>query len=190
MDNLQRSSDLLNLLEADQCGADTTVEAYYSLLDDSGKREPVEEIVDLIEHRVVISRVLSKSIAALLSESEGVVDPLVLMVSSQQMDLVWESDLECHQKADGLQRVVTSINIVTQEEIVVVFDISVLIWCSPKIEESHQILILAMDISEYLHWGVYLQDHWLRLEDFQCLISKRDDVLSSKGEVSLTVDGC
>ena len=103
MNDLERSSDLFNLLKADKSASDTAMEADDSLFDNSGKREPVEELIDLIEDRVMLRRVLTESVAALFSEAECIIDPLVLVVSSQEMNLFWESDLQRHEKADSLK---------------------------------------------------------------------------------------
>ena len=103
MNDLERSSDLFNLLKADKSASDTAMEADDSLFDNSGKREPVEELIDLIEDRVMLRRVLTESVAALFSEAECIIDPLVLVVSSQEMNLFWESDLQRHEQADSLK---------------------------------------------------------------------------------------
>ena len=65
-----------------------------SLFDNSSKREPVEELINLIENGVMLRRVLTESIATFFCKAEGVVDPLVLVVASEEMDFFWESDLQ------------------------------------------------------------------------------------------------
>ena len=83
MDYFQRPLDLFYLLEADKRTTNASVQAHDSILDYSSERQPVEEVIDLIEDGVVISWVLSQSIAALLSESESIIDPLVFVVASK-----------------------------------------------------------------------------------------------------------
>lgn len=58
MDDLQRPLDLLDLLKADQSAADASMQANNSVLDHSRQRKPIEEVVDFVEYRVVISRIL------------------------------------------------------------------------------------------------------------------------------------
>jgi hypothetical protein len=82
----------------------------------------------------------------------------------------------------------TSINIISQEQIIVAFNITVLIRSTPKIKESHQVLILTMDVTEHLHWGVDLKDHWLCLQDLLGFISESKDVFSSEREESLAIN--
>jgi len=50
MDHFKRSLDSLNLVKGDQCLADTTMQTHESLFDHGGQREPVKEIVDLVEN--------------------------------------------------------------------------------------------------------------------------------------------
>jgi hypothetical protein len=51
---------------------------------------------------------------------------------------------------------ISSIRIVAQEKVIKLFNISFvtpIVRHSPLVEISHQVLILAMNISEYLHWA-------------------------------------
>lgn len=52
------------------------------VLDEGSQRQPIEELVDLIEDRVWLGGILSKSMRALLGKAESVVDPFVLVVTS------------------------------------------------------------------------------------------------------------
>ena len=166
------SSDLLNLLKAYKGASNTTVKADDSIFDDSREREPVKEFINLVEDRVMFRWVFSESVTALFSEAKGIVDPLILVVTSQKMNLVWESDLQRHEQADCFERVTSSVDVISQEEVVVALDITVFIWSSPKIEESHQILVLTMDVTKNLDRGVNFEDHWLCFKNFLSFIGK------------------
>ena len=96
MDNFERSLNLLDLVKAEQRAADTTVQADDSLIDYSGQRQPIEQVVDFVEDGVDIGRFLSQSATAFFSESERIVDPFVFVVASEHVNLVGEFDLECH----------------------------------------------------------------------------------------------
>jgi len=96
VNNLQRSFDLLNLFQANQGASDATMETNDPILNDRTERKPVEEFINLIIDRVVVGGIFAQSIATFVSEAEGVVDPFVFVVSSEQMYLVWESDFQCH----------------------------------------------------------------------------------------------
>lgn len=109
----------------------------------------------------MVSWVFTETIAALLGESECIVYPLVLVVASQQMNLIWVADLQCHKQAYGFKRVVTSVDEITQEQVIIRFNIARLIWSTPEIEEAHKVLVLTMDVTEDFHRGVYSEHHGL-----------------------------
>lgn len=111
------------------------------------------------------------------------------MISSQQVDVVWVSDLESHQEANGLERVVSSINKVAKEQVIVGLNVASLVRRAPQIEEAHQILVLAVDIAENFHWCINLENHGLSLDDLLRLIGKCQDVLPPEREVRLAING-
>ena len=102
MDNLERPLDLLDLLQIEKGATDTTMQANYFFIDDSAQRQPIEQIVHLVEDGVKISRLLAQSAAAFLGETENIIDPLVFMIASEQVNLFREFDLQSHQKANRL----------------------------------------------------------------------------------------
>lgn len=65
------------------------------------------------------------------------------MVSSQQKEVFWVFDLVCQQQADGLQRLLASVYIIPQEQVVALW------WKAPVFKQPQQIIILPMDIT----WG-------------------------------------
>jgi len=89
--------DSFDLVQTQECLADTSVKAHNSVLYDRRKGQPVEDLVNLVEHRSNFSGVFSQPIAALLCKSERIVDPLVLVVSTQQMNLFWKLHFQRHQ---------------------------------------------------------------------------------------------
>ena len=97
MDNLKWSLDLLNLFQADESTTNTTMQAHDPILYNGSKRKPIEEVIDLVEDRIVVSWVLAETIATFLGESESIVDPFILMITSQQVDVIGISYLESHQ---------------------------------------------------------------------------------------------
>ena len=92
MDDLERSLNLVDLVETEEGAADTAVETHDFVIDDSGEGKPVEEVVDLVEDRVDVGGLLTETAGALFSETKGIIDPLILVVTSQQVDLVRELD--------------------------------------------------------------------------------------------------
>lgn len=83
MDDLKGSSNLLDLVKAYKGTTNTTMKAYYSFLDNGTKREPVEEVIDFIKDWIVVSGVLSKPVATFFSESKCIINPLILVITSQ-----------------------------------------------------------------------------------------------------------
>ena len=65
--------------------------------------KPIKQVVDFVEDGVDISWLFTKSAAALFSEAKSVVDPLILVIASEQMDLIRELDFQGHQEADSLK---------------------------------------------------------------------------------------
>ena len=83
-----------------------------------------------------------------------------------------------------------SINIVTKEQVIEAFNVSVLAWAAPQIEESHQVLVLSMNVSEYLDRCVDSEYHWLLFEHFLALFRKSNDMLASESEIAIAVELC
>ena len=79
------------------------MEANDSLIDNGGQRKPIEQVIDFVEDGVDVSWFLTKSTAAFFSEAESVVNPLILVIASEQMDLMRELDFQGHQEADSLK---------------------------------------------------------------------------------------
>ena len=81
----------------------------------------------------------------------------------------------------------TSIDIVTEEEVIVTLNIAIIVGDAPPIEEPHQVLVLPVDVTKDFDWRVDSQYHWLLLEHAHALFSERQDVLSSEGEVAIAI---
>lgn len=63
------------------------------------------------------------------------------MIATQQEKVLWIFDLVGEKQADGLQRLLPSIHVVTQEQVVT-------LWGEASIfKEPEQIIVLAMDIA-------------------------------------------
>lgn len=76
-----------------------------------------------------------------------------LVVTSEDGDSILEADLKGHQEGHGLDRVVSSINVVAHEEVVGVWELSA------NHEELTQIMELAVDVTTDGHWS----DHVLHV---------------------------
>jgi hypothetical protein len=121
--------------------------------DDSSEGKVLEESVDPIENGIFQFEVFLKTVPTFLCKSETIVDPTIFMVSSEEMHLVGHLDLQSKEQTNGFQRVSPSVDVVSQEQVLVVVvdfdDILVLFTLRrPQVKETHQVLILSMDISE------------------------------------------
>ena len=137
MDDFQRPLDLLNLVQAKECAANATVQADDLLVDDRGQRQPIEQVVDFVEDGVDVGGLLTQTAATLLRETEGIVDPFVLVITPQEVDLIRELDLESHQETDSFKRVGTTVDVIAKEEVIITLDIAIVVWNTPEVKESH-----------------------------------------------------
>ena len=62
-------------------------------------------------------------------------------------------DFESDEHTDGFKWVVATVYVVAKEEVFVWFDILSGIRWAPEMEESHNILVLAVNISKYFYEG-------------------------------------
>ncbi|KAH3671911.1 hypothetical protein OGAPHI_000097 [Ogataea philodendri] len=84
------------------------------------------------------------------------------MISSKNSDSSWIPNFHSHQVADRLHRVVSSVDVISHEQIVCV-------WARPSdFEQLHQIVELAVNISTYSDWHLHGLDVLLVLDNFDC----------------------
>ena len=117
-------------------------------LNDSGQWQVIEETCEVLPNIGIT--VLSE---ALVIETIHLGDLLALMVSSEDSDSAWVPNLKGDQKGDSLDWVVASINVISHEEIVIVWQLS------SDLEEFLQIIELSMDVSANGDWG----PNWLHI---------------------------
>jgi len=92
---------------------------------------------------------------ALIVEPIDPIDAGALVVAPQQEEVLRVLDLIGQQQADGLQRLLAPIHIVAQEEIVRFW------WIAAVLEETQQIVVLAMDVAADLQRCLQLQEYGL-----------------------------
>jgi len=110
--DLSGPRNLLKLRNSDELGAQAAVHAEDFVVDQSGDRHAVEYILELLPHadRVATLALVVKAVYA--------VDLSTLVVTAQKEKILLEFDLVCEKKDDGLQRVLASVNVVAQEQVV------------------------------------------------------------------------
>ena len=59
------------------------------------------------------------------------------MIPAKQEYLAWVFELQCKEQAQNFQTLASTINIVTQEDVVEVGDVARLLRCLPDVKEAH-----------------------------------------------------
>ena len=72
-----------------------------------------------------------------MSESQISVHVSILMIPAKQEYLAWVFELQCEEQAQNFQTLASTINIVTQEDVVEVGDVARLLRCLPDVKEAH-----------------------------------------------------
>lgn len=93
------------------------------------------------------------------------------MIASNEVHLLREECFECKKKADGLEAVTSSIDEVSEEQVVKVFNVllpSIFEGRAIECEEAHEIRILSVDVTEDLQRSPhciinanYLGERWV-----------------------------
>ena len=87
------------------------------------------------------------------------------MIASQQEYVPGILEFKSEEKADNFETLGSTVNIVTQEDVVKAANVTCLLRCSPNIEESHQTVVVAVQIAKDLDgWLEGLDEHRLLLE--------------------------
>ena len=82
------------------------------LVDNSGDRKAVEAVGEGLPKLDVVATL------ALIVETVDTVDGGTLVVSSQNKEVLRVLDLVCKEQADGLERLLATVDIVTEEEVI------------------------------------------------------------------------
>lgn len=105
------------------------------LVDDSGDRKAVEAIGECFPQLDIVATL------ALVVEAIDSVDRGALVVTSEDEEVFGVLDLVGKEQANGLKRLLTSVDVVTEEEVVG------LRREATVLEESEEIVVLSMDIT-------------------------------------------
>ena len=142
-----RSHDSPDLLHRVQVRAQTTVHGEDLLIDDSGDGQAVEAVGECLPQLDVVSAL------ALVVETVDTVDGSTLVVAAEDKEVLGVLDLVCEEQADSLQRLLATIDVVTEEEVVGLGGKAAIF------EEPQQVVVLAVDISADLK-GISLAGRW------------------------------
>ncbi len=126
------SPDLLHALEV---GAEATVHGEDLLVDDGGNGEAVEAVGERLPQLDVVAAL------ALVVEAVDAVDRGALVVATEDEEVLGVLDLVREEEADGLERLLATVNVVAKEEVVG-------FWGEAAIlEQAEQVVILAVDVA-------------------------------------------
>ena len=118
------------------------------IADNGGKWQIREERVNLLKRAVWIIDIFSKSFCAFSSEAEMLVDIGVLVVSSEQENVVWVPDLQSHQETNNLKRKLATIHVIAKKHVGKVFNVTLVRRTLPDIKESHHIDEVPVDVAK------------------------------------------
>lgn len=85
------------------------------------------------------------------------------MVTSQQKEVLWVLYFESQKQANALQGLLSSVHVVTEEEVVGLRGISTVF------KEAEEVVVLSMDISTYLKGGFKFKKDGLLNKDLSAL---------------------
>lgn len=134
------------------------------LVDDSGDRKAVEAIGEGLPKLDVVATL------ALVVEAIDSVDRGALVVTSEDEEVFGVLDLVGKEQANGLKRLLTSVDVVTEEEVVGLGREATVL------EESEEIVVLSVDITADLNWSLEFEEDGLRDEDLTSLGAEITDL--------------
>ena len=130
--------DATDLLHGVQIGAETAVHGENLLVNNGGNRKAVEAVgKGLPEFNVVAT-------LALVVEAIDTVDGGAFVVTAQDEEVFRILDLVCEQEANGLERLLATVDIIAEEEVVSLGRETAVL------EEAEKIIILTVDIAANL----------------------------------------
>jgi hypothetical protein len=127
--------DTANLLHGVQIRAQTAVHGEDLLVDDSGDGQAVETVGEGLPQLDVVTTL------ALVVKTVDAVNRGALVVAAQDEEVLGILDLVGQEEADGLERLLSAINVVAKEEVV-------RLGREPAIlEQPEQVIVLPVDIT-------------------------------------------
>lgn len=165
--NLRRSLDGFYLVHITHFFAQTSVHTENFIVDKRRNREHIENIHKLFPESDVVP------FLALFVESIYFGDVFTFVVTSEKEYALRELDFVCEKEADGLDALFSTVNIVSQEQIIWMWRV----FCD--IHKSEEIVVLAMDVTYDLDGCRKLKKHWLRCDNVFGLINNLNDMVLS-----------
>lgn len=127
--------DPADLLHRVQIRTQATVHGEDLLINDGSDWQAVEAVRERLPQLDVVPTL------ALVVETVDAVDRGALMVATEDEEVLGVLDLVGQQETDGLEGLLATVNVVTEEEIVRLW------WEATVFEETEEIIVLAVDIA-------------------------------------------
>lgn len=156
---------------------DSRVDAKDFLIDDCSQRQIFKDFVQVLKNRVLVHDILSKSLVAFQAQSFVDVDLFVFVSSSQKVNRVGELEFEGEKGANDFQGILSAIDIIAEEDVVLGFYVSILdrrivVRSSVEVEEAHQVSVLSMKGAKDLNSRAQLDNHVFLLQDLNDLFAE------------------
>mmetsp|Transcript_2704 Transcript_2704/g.3708 ORF Transcript_2704/g.3708 Transcript_2704/m.3708 type:complete len:226 (+) Transcript_2704:410-1087(+) len=170
--DLGGASDLLELGDGDELGGEAAMHAEDLVVDEGGDGHAVEHILELFPDADRVAAL------ALVVEAVDAVDLAALVIAAQQEEVLLELYFVGQQQDDGLQGVLSAIDIVAQEEIVGLGRESAVF------EQPEQIRKLTVGVTANFDGSFELEEHWLLHEDFARNFAQERNILLADLDVA------
>jgi hypothetical protein len=132
---VSRAHDTSDLLHGVEVGAQATMHGEDLFIDDGGDGQAVEAVGKCLPQLDVVASL------ALVVETVDTVDGGTLVVAAQDEEVFGILDLVRQEKADGLERLLSTVDVVTEEKVVC------LGWESTVLEEAQEVVVLAVNVT-------------------------------------------
>jgi hypothetical protein len=134
------------------------------LVNDGGNGEAVKAVGESLPELDVVSAL------ALIVETVDTVDRGTLVVSTQNEEVFRVLDLVCKEEADGLEGLLATVDVVTEEEVVSLRRETAIF------EETQEVIVLAVDIAANLDGRFQFEKNGLRDENLTSLVAEETDL--------------
>lgn len=139
--------------------------AKYSVIDQRRHGHVVEQIDERAPQLETVASL------ALVKEAEDPRDLLAFMVPAEQEDVLGVLDLVCEQEAHCLDTLLPAVNVVTQEEVVLGW------WLTIALKHAEKVKILSMDVTSDVDGTINPKQHRFFFHHLERSLDQRVDLI-------------
>ena len=144
----ERALELLQLGDVRDAPPDAAVHARHAVLDHRREGKPLEQGVE--PGPSLHALLLAQPLDALYAEPEQRVDVGLLVVTTEQVDVVGVLNLERQEQRHRLERIRPAVDVISQKEVIDVRDVARGARGPVLGEQAHEIAVLPVEVAEYL----------------------------------------